>query len=324
MVVIVDDEDRENEGDLTIAAEFVTPAAINVMARLARGLVCVSMTGERLDELGIPQMVPANTSHFDTPFAVSVEARTGVTSGISAPDRARTVQALIDPSIGAAEIVMPGHMFPLRARSGGVFERRGQTEAVVDLCRLAGLYPAGVLTEVMAPDGTMARLPRLRRLARRLGLTIISVEQIRAYRMQRERLIERVTETTIPSPYGCWRAIAYRSLLDDDEHTAFVLGDISGYHPTLVKAHRHDLFEDVFRSSRSEGSLHAAMRQIEDAGRGVILYTLPARSGEAKAIAAAALGPAQTQILDDLGVDAVTFMGGTAPVFEAGEEMPCR
>ncbi|MGE0060296.1 MAG: 3,4-dihydroxy-2-butanone-4-phosphate synthase [Dehalococcoidia bacterium] len=295
MVIVVDDEDRENEGDLTIAAQFSTAASINLMARLARGLICISMEGEQLDRLGIPQMVAANSSHFDTPFAVSVDARNGVTSGVSAADRARTVQTLINPATGPSDIAMPGHLFPLRARRGGVLERRGQTEAVVDLCRLAGLYPAALLTEVMALDGTMARLPLLQRLSRRLGIPIVSVEQIRVYRLKHERLVQRGAETVIPSVAGEWRAVAYTSSLDDDEHVAFVLGRLQAAAPINVAVHSQDVIAEVLG-----GSLRAALRRIERIGRGVVLYRIP--RGPALDTAAESLGPVQRQILADLGV----------------------
>src|SRR3990172_11894200 len=233
-VIIVDDEDRENEGDLAMAAEFVTPEAINFMARYARGLICFSMNGERIDELGIPMMVARNSSRMGTAFTVSVEARTGVTTGISAADRAHTIKVLIDPDSTHDDLVMPGHLFPLRAREGGVLVRAGQTEAVVDLCKLAGLYPAGVLCEIMRADGAMARLPDLRRFAGRHKLKIISVDQLIAYRMEKEKLVQRVAETVLPTEFGEWRAVAYRSPIDADEHLALVLGDIGGPEPVLV------------------------------------------------------------------------------------------
>ncbi|HEX5938953.1 MAG TPA: 3,4-dihydroxy-2-butanone-4-phosphate synthase, partial [Dehalococcoidia bacterium] len=226
-VIIVDDEGRENEGDLTIPAQFADADAINFMARYGRGLVCVPMTGERLDELKLPLVSENNSSHFGTPFTIPVEARDGVTTGISAHDRARTVQVLIDPSSTAIDLVRPGHTFPLRAREGGVLVRAGQTEATVDLCRLAGLYPAGVLCEIMKSDGTMARLPDLKRFATRHGLKILTVESLIRYRTHREKLVERVAETILPlAGLGTFHLHAYRSIIDPDEHVALVLGDI--------------------------------------------------------------------------------------------------
>ena len=275
-VVIVDDESRENEGDLVIAAEFCTADAINFMAKYGRGLICIPMTAERIEELGIPMMVnPAdNGSLFGTPFTVSVEARSGVTTGISAADRARTVEVLIDPNSVKRDLVMPGHLFPLRARDGGVLVRAGQTEATVDLAKLAGLYPAGVLCEIMRSDGTMMRLPDLKRFAVRHHLKIISVEQLIAYRQQHEKLVERVTETVIPTLYGTWKAIAYRSIVDPDEHVALVMGDVADGAPSLVRVHSQCVTGDVFQSMRCDcgEQLEKAMQLIGEEGRGVIVY----------------------------------------------------
>jgi len=275
-VVIVDDEDRENEGDLTIPAEFVTAEHINFMARYGRGLICMPMTGERIEQLGIPMMVSSvsNNSRFGTPFTVSVEARTGVTTGISAHDRARTVQVLIDPRSTNDDLVMPGHLFPLRAREGGVLVRAGQTEAVVDLCRLAGLHPAGVLCEIMRADGTMARMPDLKRFAQRHRLKVISVDQLIAYRQRHERLVQRVAETLIPTIHGKWRAIAYRSSIDADEHVALVMGDVDGDEPVLVRMHSQCVTGDVFHSIRCDcgEQLQRSLQMIAEEGRGVIVY----------------------------------------------------
>jgi 3,4-dihydroxy 2-butanone 4-phosphate synthase/GTP cyclohydrolase II len=275
-VIIVDDEDRENEGDLTIAAEFAGADQINFMARYGRGLICMPMAPERVDELGLPMMVTplANNSRFGTPFTVSVEAKTGVTTGISAADRARTVQVLADPNSTRDDFVMPGHLFPLRAREGGVLVRAGQTEAVVDLCRLAGLRPAGVLCEIMRSDGTMARLPDLRRFAQRHHLKIISVEQLIAYRQRHEKLVQRVVETVIPTIYGTWKAIAYRSTIDPDEHVALVMGDVSEQPPVLVRVHSQCVTGDVFGSMRCDcgEQLAKAMEMIAQEGRGVVVY----------------------------------------------------
>jgi 3,4-dihydroxy 2-butanone 4-phosphate synthase/GTP cyclohydrolase II len=273
-VIIVDDEDRENEGDLTLAAQFVTPEAINFMTRYGRGLVCIPMTGERLDELRVPMMVGENKSRFGTAFTVSVEARDGVSTGISAHDRARTARVLIDPATRPEDLVMPGHMFPLRAREGGVLVRAGQTEAAMDLARLSGLYPAAVLCEIMKADGTMARLPDLKRFAGRHHLKIISVNQLIAYRIQRERLVQRMAETTIPTRWGNLRLIAYRSIIDPDEHAALVVGDISTPEPVLVRVHSQCVTGDVFHSLRCDcgEQVELAMERIAEEGRGVFVY----------------------------------------------------
>ncbi len=273
-VIIIDDEDRENEGDLTIPAQFATPEVINFMARYARGLVCVPMTAERLEQLHIPMMVNHNDSHFGTPFSVSVEARSGVTTGISAADRARTIQVLIDPKAKPSDLVMPGHIFPLRARDGGVLVRAGQTEASVDLCKMAGLYPAAVVCEVMNLDGTMARLPQLRRFGKRHNLKVISVTQLIQYRMEKEKLVRRVAESRLPTDTGEWRCIAYKAMTDPDEHVALVYGDISGDQPVMVRVHSQCVTGDVFGSQRCDcgEQLQLAMRLIAGAGRGVIVY----------------------------------------------------
>jgi 3,4-dihydroxy 2-butanone 4-phosphate synthase/GTP cyclohydrolase II len=273
-VIIIDDESRENEGDLTLPAQFATPDAINFMAKFGRGLICIPMTADRVDRLGLPMMVGKNDSHYGTPFTVSVEARVGVSTGISAADRARTAAVLIDPKTRPEDLVMPGHMFPLRAREGGVLVRAGQTEAVVDLCKLAGLYPAGVLCEIMKADGEMARLPDLRRFASRHGLKIISVDQLIAYRQRKEKLVQRVAETVLPTEHGEWNVIAYRSAIDPDEHVALVMGDVANGEPALVRVHSQCLTGDVFGSQRCDcgAQLEAAMRMIADAGRGVVVY----------------------------------------------------
>ncbi len=273
-VIIVDDEDRENEGDLTIAAQFVTADHINFMAKYGRGLICMPLTGERLDQLGIPMMVQNNDSRFGTPFSIPVEARYGTTTGISAADRARTVQVMIDSSATRDDIMMPGHLFPLRAREGGVLVRAGQTEAVVDLCKLAGLHPAGVLCEIMRSDGKMARMPDLKRFARRHNLKVLTVEQLIAYRQRHEKLVRRVAETTIPTSTGMWKAIAYRSDIDPDEHVAFVMGDIEHGGPPLVRMHSQCVTGDVFGSKRCDcgEQLERAMQLIAREGRGVVVY----------------------------------------------------
>jgi 3,4-dihydroxy 2-butanone 4-phosphate synthase/GTP cyclohydrolase II len=273
-LIIVDDEGRENEGDLAIAAERITPTAINFMAKYGRGLICIAMTGERLDELRIPMMVNDNTSKFSSPFTVSVEAKHDVTTGISAHDRAITVRALIGPDTKPEDLSRPGHMFPLRARDGGVLVRAGHTEAVVDLARIAGLYPAGVICEVMSEDGTMARLPELETLAVEHDLKIISVAQIIAYRRLHEKLIHRVAEASLPTRYGDFLAVAYKSAIDPDEHVALIKGDLDGEKPVLVRVHSECLTGDVFHSMRCDcgEQIDLAMKAIADEGRGVFLY----------------------------------------------------
>ena len=273
-VIVVDDEDRENEGDLVIAAEKVTAESINFMATHGRGLICMPLTGERLDELRIPMMSANNTSKFTTPFAIAVEAREGTTTGISAADRARTVQVIVDPKTRPEDILMPGHMFPLRARGGGVLVRAGQTEATVDLARLAGLYPAGVCCEIMNEDGTMARLPQLEVIAEKFGLKIVSVADLIAYRYRHERLVQRVAEAKLPTPYGEFSVIAYKSQTDPAEHLALVMGDVATDDPVLVRVHSQCLTGDVFHSMRCDcgEQIEMAMKHIAEEGRGVILY----------------------------------------------------
>ncbi|MFC1919009.1 bifunctional 3,4-dihydroxy-2-butanone-4-phosphate synthase/GTP cyclohydrolase II [Chloroflexota bacterium] len=273
-VIIVDDEDRENEGDLAIAAEKVTPEAINFMTIHGRGLICMPVTGQRLDELRIPMMVRDNTSKFATAFTVSVEAKHRTSTGISAADRAETAKAIIDPSTKPEDMARPGHMFPLRARDGGVLVRAGQTEAVVDLARLAGLYPAGVICEIMNEDGTMARLPQLEVIAEKLELKIISVAGLIAYRRRHEKLVHRVAEAKLPTKYGEFTAIAYKSKIDPDEHLALVMGDIANKESVLVRVHSECLTGDVFGSLRCDcgEQVDQAMRRIAEEKRGVLLY----------------------------------------------------
>jgi 3,4-dihydroxy 2-butanone 4-phosphate synthase/GTP cyclohydrolase II len=273
-VIIVDDESRENEGDLTLPAQFVDADAVNFMARHGRGLICVAMTGERLDELRLPMMVGRNDSRFGTGFTVSVEARCGVTTGISAADRARTIDVLVDPNAQPDDLVMPGHMFPLRARDGGVLVRAGQTEASVDLCRMSGLQPAAALCEIMRADGTMARLPDLKRFASRFKLKIISVNALISYRIHKDKLVQRVTDTTMPTAYGQFRAVAYKSLIDPDEHVALIMGDITTPEPVLVRVHSQCVTGDVFGSLRCDcgEQVQHAMRLIAEEGRGVLVY----------------------------------------------------
>ena len=275
-LILVDDEDRENEGDLAIAADCVTPEAINFMARYGKGLICMGMTGERLDRLQIPMMVQDsdNTATFGTAFTVSVEAKRGVTTGISAHDRAATVRALVDPNTKPHDLARPGHMFPLRARDGGVLVRAGQTEAVVDLARLAGLYPAGVICEVMSDDGTMARMGQLEEFSRQHDINIISVAQIIEYRRRNEKLIERVVETNLPSKFGRFKCYAYRSTVDPDQHLALVLGNVATGEPVLVRVHSECLTGDVFGSFRCDcgDQVQMALRAIDQAGKGVLVY----------------------------------------------------
>ncbi|HXA53526.1 MAG TPA: 3,4-dihydroxy-2-butanone-4-phosphate synthase, partial [Solirubrobacteraceae bacterium] len=237
MVVVCDDEDRENEGDLTLAAQFATPEAINFMAKEGRGLICLSLTPERCDELGLDLMAAKNESPFETPFTVSVEARDGVTTGISAHDRAHTIQVAIDAESRPFDLVQPGHVFPLKSRSGGVLERAGQTEAAVDLARLAGLNPAGVICEVMNDDGTMARVPELADYCARHELSMITVADLIAYRRRHDKLVERVVTTRLPTAFGDFEAVGYRSLVDEKHHVALVKGEVSGHADVLVRVH---------------------------------------------------------------------------------------
>ena len=273
-VIIVDDEDRENEGDLALAAEKVSPQAINFMTKYGRGLVCVPAVGERLDRLQLPLMVDENTCKFGTAFTVSVDAKQGTTTGISAADRAQTVKAVIDPATQPDDLVRPGHIFPLRAREGGVLVRAGQTEAIVDLAKLAGLYPAGVICEIMNEDGTMARLPQLEEIADKFEIKIISVADLIAYRRRHEKLVHRVAEAKLPTRYGEFTAIAYRSDIDPDEHLALVMGDIDSEEPVLVRVHSECLTGDVFGSLRCDcgDQIGLAMETIAKGGRGVFLY----------------------------------------------------
>ncbi len=274
MVVVCDDEDRENEGDLTMAAQFVTPEAVNFMAREGRGLICLALTPERCDELGLNLMAAKNESSFQTPFTVSIEARTGVSTGISAADRARTIQVAIDPGSSPRELVQPGHVFPLKAKAGGTLERVGQTEAAVDLARLAGLIPAGVICEVMNDDGTMARVPDLIGYCERHGLKMITVADLVAYRRRTEKLIERVVSTQLPTAFGDFVAVGYRSLLDGKHHVALVKGAVEGAGDVLVRVHSECLTGDVFHSLRCDcgEQLESALEMIEAEGTGVLLY----------------------------------------------------
>jgi len=275
MVILVDDEDRENEGDLTMAAEMVTPEAINFMARFGRGLICLTLTPDKCDTLLLPPMVSANTSSFGTAFTVSIEAKKGVTTGISAADRAHTILTAVADNCRAEDLARPGHIFPLRARSGGVLVRTGQTEGSVDLAKLAGLKPTGVICEIMNDDGSMARMPELRKFAVEHGLKICSVADLVAYRMKNESLVRRAAEVPIPTRYGGeFTAIAFQNDVDQLEHLALVKGDVKTDEPVLVRVHSECMTGDVFGSGRCDcgEQLHNAMAMVESAGRGVILY----------------------------------------------------
>src|ERR671924_553599 len=274
LVVVVDAADRENEGDLTIAAQFATPEAINFMAMHGRGLICLCLTEQRCEELGLRPMTDRNETPFGTAFTISIEAREGISTGISAHDRSRTIQTAIDPSQRPDALVQPGHVFPLKARRGGVLQRAGQTEAAVDLARLAGVIPAGVICEVMNEDGTMARVPDLIPYCEQHDLKMITVADLIAYRRRTEKLVERVVSTTLPTAYGEFTAVGYRSLVDDKHHVAMVKGEVAGAKDVLVRVHSECLTGDVFHSLRCDcgEQLEAALAMIENEGRGVVLY----------------------------------------------------
>lgn len=275
MIILVDDEDRENEGDLTMAAQMVTPEAINFMATHGKGLICLTLTPEQIDKLELPMMVQKNRSPFETAFTVSIEARTGVTTGISAADRARTIQVACRLDVKPEDIVSPGHVFPLRARKGGVLVRTGQTEGSVDLARLAGLRPSGVICEIMKDDGTMARMPDLKKFAKQHDLKIATIADLVAYRTKNESLVHRAAETKLPTHYGGdFTAIVYTNDVDNYEHLALVKGDIDPGKEVMVRVHSECLTGDVFGSLRCDcgSQLHSAMRMVEKEGTGVILY----------------------------------------------------
>ena len=273
-VVVVDDQDRENEGDLTIAAQFVTPEAVNFMATHGRGLICLCLTPERCEELGLRQMTDQNETPFGTAFTVSIEAREGVSTGISAHDRAHTIQVAIDPTSTAHDLVQPGHVFPLRARTGGVLQRSGQTEASVDLARLAGLAPAGVVCEIMNEDGTMARVSDLIGYCERHGLKMVTVADLIEYRREHEKLVERAVSVRLPTEHGIFQAVAYEEVLTGKHHVAIVKGDVEGAENVLVRVHSECLTGDVFHSKRCDcgAQLDRALRRIEEEGLGVLLY----------------------------------------------------
>ena len=274
MIIVVDDEDRENEGDLTIAADKITPDVINFMAKHGRGLICLPMTGARLDELELPLMVTENSASFGTAFCVSIEAKGRTTTGISASDRAATVLAAVNPKTKPSDLARPGHMFPLRARDGGVLVRAGQTEAAVDLARIAGLTPAGVICEIMNPDGSMARVPELAKFAKRHKLLMITIADLIRHRMRTESLVKRIATASLPTQHGSFTIHAYTNQIDDESHVALVRGDIGDGNRVMVRVHSKCLTGDVFHSMRCDcgPQLDAAMKQIAQEGLGVLLY----------------------------------------------------
>lgn len=274
MVIVLDDEDRENEGDLTVAAEKITPEIINFMAKYGRGLICLALTPERVEQLRLPMMVEENTSKFGTAFTVSIDARYGVTTGISAADRATTILAAVNPQAQPSDLVRPGHVFPLRARPGGVLERTGQTEAAVDLARLAGLYPAGVICEVMKDDGTMARRPELEELARAHDLKMVTVADIIAFRLRTETFVHKVAEAELRTGYGHFRAAVFENSLDHEHHLALIRGEIGPEETVLVRVQTQSTLGDVFRAHHSPSwrRLEAAMKAIDEAGAGILVY----------------------------------------------------
>ncbi len=274
IIILVDDEDRENEGDFMVASEKVTPEIINFMALHGRGLICLSLTEQRCEDLDLPQMVTRNTAKYGTAFTVSIEAKKGVTTGISAADRAHTILTAIDANCGPEDIDRPGHVFPIRAREGGVLVRAGQTEGSLDLARLAGMAPSGVICEIMNPDGTMARMPELRVVARKFGLKIVTIADLVKYRMSHERLVTEVAQTNLPTRFGDFTAHAYRNEIDGQEHVALTVGSIDSVEPTLVRVHSECLTGDVFHSLRCDcgEQMESALAMIQREGRGVFLY----------------------------------------------------
>jgi 3,4-dihydroxy 2-butanone 4-phosphate synthase/GTP cyclohydrolase II len=274
LIIIVDDEDRENEGDFMVAAEKTTPEIINFMAKYGRGLICLPLTRERLEELQLPLMVSDNTARFQTAFTVSIDAKDGISTGISAYDRARTVLAAIDPKTSPADLARPGHIFPLQAKEGGVLARAGQTEAAVDLARLADLTPAGVICEIMNEDGTMARMPELEKISREHGIPILTIEELIKYRMHNECFVRKIEEADLPTRFGHFRIAIFEDVIHHEDHVALIKGEIRGDEPTLVRAHSQCLTGDTFGSCRCDcgEQLHRALEMVEQAGTGVVLY----------------------------------------------------
>jgi 3,4-dihydroxy 2-butanone 4-phosphate synthase/GTP cyclohydrolase II len=312
MLVIVDDEDRENEGDLTVAAEKITPEIINFMAMHARGLICLALSPEICDTLELPMMTSRNTSRLGTAFCESIEAREGVTTGISAADRARTIQVAIDPQSGPRDLVRPGHVFPLRAREGGVLVRAGQTEGVVDLARIAGMRPGGVICEIMNEDGTMARVPELREFCNRHGFKMISVADLIRYRLHHERCIERHSEGCLRTEFGSFRTITYASMILPEQHIALVHGELDPQRPVLVRMHSHCVYGDVFGSTDCEchQTIRNSLQRIAEEGSGVLVYLHQTGPGfrdhrAAKTQHEAGIG---AQILSDLGLRKIRLL----------------